>query len=612
MKGISCFSVVVLACCPCAAVSAQTKALPETAKLIPPETVLLVEIPDFNSLQKQFEKTSFYKFYEDPAMAPFVEDFRTKWREKVRAVGDKLGEAIVSVGALPEGRAVLALVLNEQAKDANDPPFLLITQWGGKTAKVKEAIDKMAEEAVNEGLHRKTEHYRDVDIVTIISDGSKQVSYSFIDDSLIASANLDVLKFVIAHLKGAESPALAEDSDFSSCVKATGPHHDLDCYVNIKQIIKTAAADDEHEKKKTAITNLGFDNVASFGFSVGLGRQTGEPLAGKALVKINGSKRGVCKMLDAEAAVLKTPKFIPASACAMMVLNVDIKKAYEELGNIVRSFSPGTGAAMYVPLIPPSPEGEPGLELKRDIIDYMGSQIIIAQSIKKITDGNSPPPETITAIAVNNRQAIEKSLATLHSKVLAPGKPEAKRELLGYSIYVLGPGGFPFFMPGLTPMQAPLGQSGAQPPSLAFTVTGNYLIFGPEAAVERAIRALSSSETTTLDSAEWFTLVKSAMPSNVGLVSLQDNAAASKPAWEAMRKISKDTVSPDGEFSMSVGMSSSLGLLFSQTGSNLFNFSLLPEFDKVRKYFGVSTSYGVSRPDGFYFEFKYLDSPELR
>ena len=63
---------------------------------------------------------------------------------------------------------------------------------------------------------------------------------------------------------------------------------------------------------------------------------------------------------------------------------------------------------------------------------------------------------------------------------------------------------------------------------------------------------------------------------------------------------------------MSAAMGPNSGLMLAQTGFGLFDFSLLPEFDKVRKYFGVSASYGVSRPDGFYFEFKHIDSAELK
>ncbi len=46
--------------------------------------------------------------------------------------------------------------------------------------------------------------------------------------------------------------------------------------------------------------------------------------------------------------------------------------------------------------------------------------------------------------------------------------------------------------------------------------------------------------------------------------------------------------------------------MFSQAGSDLFDFSLLPAFDAARKYFGLSAFYGLSIPEGFFFELKYL------
>ncbi len=64
-----------------------------------------------------------------------------------------------------------------------------------------------------------------------------------------------------------------------------------------------------------------------------------------------------------------------------------------------------------------------------------------------------------------------------------------------------------------------------------------------------------------------------------------------------------------GTTEIGVGVSSGStvpNFIFSQAGSDLFDFSLLPEFDAVRKYFGLSAFYGLSRPEGFFFELKYL------
>ena len=105
-------------------------------------------------------------------------------------------------------------------------------------------------------------------------------------------------------------------------------------------------------------------------------------------------------------------------------------------------------------------------------------------------------------------------------------------------------------------------------------------------------------------------------------------AATGKFFWSELRELKKQTskseglrrkASPSGLTESKdtdsgtrtgVGVSSNSSFpnfMFSQAGSDLFDFSLLPEFDAVRKYFGLSAFYILSRQDGFFFEFKYLN-----
>jgi len=572
--------------------------LPKTAKLLPPETVLLVDIDNFSELKSQFEKTSIYKLYKDPAMAAFIDDMKAKWRPKIREMDNEFVRTIVDANVLPQGRVAVAFVLDEQKIKGDQPPLLLITQWGEKTSKIKEAIDKIVEKAIEDGAGRKTEDYRGVSIITIIQQSSQAViSYCFIDDCLIASLNLDILKFVIAHIKGSASPTLAGDTDYTATIAAIGPYHDIDFYVNIKQVIKTIIADDSTGKAQSTITNLGLDNVTALGYSIGLDRASNS-CCGKALLKIEGAKKGICKMLEVESAGFRAPRFIPASAYSVSFLNLNIKKAYDELYNILYSFNPTTAAIMHTPL-PPSPDGQPGLELKSGIIDHLGSQIVIAQSTNKPFSAGSTPTEFLVALAVNNPSALEKSLSVVHS-MMTMNNPDARRELLGHTIYLVDLMiMLPAFMPsGRTPMQVPAQPGIPQMPKLAFTITDTHLIFGAEPDVDRAIRTLSGAEAESVNSASWFTSAKLVVPSVVGMAGLQDAAASSELFWWMMKEGTQ--ASP-----ANMSMGSNPALAFAQQAG--IDFSLLPEFDTVRKYFGLSVFYGISRPDGFFFEFKYLN-----
>ena len=608
-----------------ASASVSAIELPKTAKLVPPETLLLVDINNFNQLWAQIEKTNFFQLYKDPAMAAFIDNFKTKWQEKKQESEREFVRTIADAGILPQGRVAVALVFDKQMPDANEP-ILVVAQWGDKIDKVKELADKIVRKAVEDGARRQTEDYRGVEILTIEKKPPEALNYCFIDDCLVASTSPNVLKFVIAQIKGAGSTTLADDRDYNAAGKAVDPANAgrIDFYVNIKQIIKTELAGDTAGRSKAFIDNLGLNNVTSFGGSVEPAGGPGGSSFAKAILKIDGAKEGICKMLEVESGPLRMPRFIAGSASSVSVANLNIKKAFDELANILTRFSPQIAAIMYMPILPPGPQGEPALQLKADIIDHLGSQIILAQSIDKSQpDGGgarpaekqpSPVTQSVIAVAIENRTAFEKSLSMIHSKMIAPNNPEARRELLGHTVYSVDLSGFfPGFGPNpKTPMQAPSGSGTPKVPLSAFTVTDTHLLFSKQDVIEQAIRMLGVSHAESIGSANWFNKAKSNIPSAVGLAGLQNNAVSGEYFWSTMRQSAKPDKA-DGEDQsneLSVGITSGSILpqvMFTQGGAGLFDFSLLPEFDAVKKYFGVSAFYGISRPDGFFFEFKYLN-----
>jgi len=585
---------------------AVAKALPKTAKIIPMDTIALIDIENFSKTQQQFEKTNFYGLYKEPAMAVFFESVRGKLKDKAGKLdGNNIFRTFYDAGLWPEGQTALVLLPNAKTKDVNEPEILFISQWGEKIGKIKDAINKMVEKNIEIGGRKKAgETYRGVKIETIADERSTEVSFCFIDDCLLVSSDTEQLKFVISHIQGVESPTLGDDSDYSAGLSATGPYHDVDIYVNLKQIIKTTIEKGSSGENRMMIASFGVDNVTSASCSLGLLRRPGSSCSGKIFLKINGAKKGLCKMLDAESAALRLPQFIPPSAYSITVLNLNIKKTYDEIYNMLYTIDPKGAAAMCTPIVPPSPQGEPGLMLKNDIIEHLASQIIIAECLNKPFSKDKTPKDSIFAIAVSNRASLEKSLSTVHSTYFAAGNPDARRELLGYTIYQLDLWNlFGAFSPAeRTPMADGPRREKIVRPKFAFTVTDSHLIFGREETVERAIRALSSSGATSIDSTKWFTAVKSSLPSVVGLASMEDNSTSAELLWWLMKENAKakqlnTTVSPDPQMMLAKG------------ASDMVDFSLLPSFEQVKKYFSLFGMYGLSRSDGFYFEFNYLNQP---
>ncbi|GAI75231.1 unnamed protein product, partial [marine sediment metagenome] len=279
----------------------------------------------------------------------------------------------------------------------------------------------------------------------------------------------------------------------------------------------------------------------------------------------NGAKKGICKMLDFESAVIRAPQFVPAEAYSATFFNLNIKKLYDELYNILSKFDPMTAAQLNQPLFA-GPDGQGGLQLKADIIDHLGSNIVMATKMSKpLTDDGEATPVSITALAISNRSGLERSLSLLHEKFTG-ANPDAKRELLGHTIYVVDLSMFlPFLGGGMSmrPMQLP-GETGAPPmPKLAFTVTDTHLILGTESTVEQVIRRLDSS-AESVASAKWFTTAKLAIPSVVGLAWLQDNAASGEFFWRMLKKSAG--AGQERKALMGIALGPNPGLLFSQMG----------------------------------------------
>ena len=112
----------------------------------------------------------------------------------------------------------------------------------------------------------------------------------------------------------------------------------------------------------------------------------------------------------------------------------------------------------------------------------------------------------------------------------------------------------------------------------------------------------SSSGATSIDSTKWFTSAKSSLPSVVGLASMEDNSASAEMLWWLMKETARakqlnTMVSPNPQMMLAKG------------ASDMVDFSLLPPFEQVKKYFSLFGMYGLSRSDGFFFEFNYLNRP---
>jgi hypothetical protein len=94
---------------------------------------------------------------------------------------------------------------------------------------------------------------------------------------------------------------------------------------------------------------------------------------------------------------------------------------------------------------------------------------------------------------------------------------------------------------------------------------------------------LESDSRESLASTKWFKDAKSAIPSNVGLAGLVDGKTSIELMWWMMKQTGKiNTPVPTEALTSPIGI---------HPFEELIDFKLLPEFDSISKYFGLSTFY---------------------
>lgn len=618
----------------------NASALAPPEQIFPAETAVFVKIPNFQTCRQQLEKTSFYKLYTDPAMAEFTEHLEAKLKEKIKSAEDEFSKIILETDVRPTGPVSAAFLTGEKfVLTGEQAGFLIISSWGPHLEEVKQTLADLVEKAVEQGAQRSADEYRSVQITTIKKERAPMqvpqysppaedspeaqpqvemktverapvtIHYCFIEDALLAGIDVkpEAIRFAIAHLQGATGDDLAGLDHYKAAVNALDENRNIEVFVNIKQFIDSAVAADDTGKTKTQLANLGVDNVTSFAGSLTMVPKPGTTVRAVGSLKIAGEKKGLVKMLSPLSASIDPPSFIRPSAYSVGFMHLDIKAAYEELFKILNAVNPAMAAPLTVPL--PAPEGEPGLELKKDVIDHFGSQIVFAETIKKPSPAEGETPTTgIWCLSITNRTALEKSLGSLHNTMISQGSEEYKREFLGHTIYTIPLGrmlGMQAPPPGSMNLRSPRPVQQPQPtppqmPKVAFTLTDTHIVIGTDESVELALRAAANKDAPSVSQADWYRAAKANLPARVGFAAMSNDVESAELMYKQLKKLADAGSQP-------TTMQVNPFVIFSQGLREFVDLSLLPEFDVLRKYFGLSTSYVVNRPDGFYFESEQLD-----
>jgi hypothetical protein len=606
-------------------------AIPPVENLVPADALFMLAAPDCAALRAAGHQSPQWLFWNDPAMKPFHDKFVAKWdAEFVAPLERDLGVNLDDFASLLQGQFALALTQNgwNGSNDVNPGVLLLLdTQNQSDVLKTNLAGLRKKWMAAGKPLQTETLHGIDFSVVTLSSNDVPGVLAKIFPTRqpvqelgkenppppppgklfigqfaslLIAGNSREDIDTVSARLTGGSNPSLNDNALFAA--DRLSQFHGAPLYYgwfNAKTFfdvlvhLPEAGSNPEAPNPMPAIPwkqilgASGFTSLKSISFSCRQSREGAE--ADFFISAPESARQGFIKIISAIQKDANPPPFVPADAVKFWRWRVDGQQSWTTLLKMLGDISPVALASLnsFIDIANSSAQQQdPDFDIRKNLIGNLGDDWISYQ--KKPTgttlaDLNQAPSIFIFAASHPDQAALAvKSLLGLGaSQENAP----PTRDFLGRKIYTIP-------RPGAAASR-----------SLYCTASGGYVaLSGNVSMIEDYLRSAESHVKPLSQSDGLAEAAQHVGGTGNGLFGYENQGEQMRAFLAALKN---DPNSLSGDNPMLTGLwGGSLG--------DWLDFSLLPDYDQVAKYFYFTVYSGSTTTDGLAFRFFSPRPPQLR
>jgi hypothetical protein len=542
--------------------------------------------------------------------------------------------------SLPQGQVTFALIPNGQAeKEAHPIAKVLLIDTLARSNQLTTNLVALRNKWAETGKLLKTETIRgfDFSVVQISTNdipptirrlfppgpqlqelGSEseakkplldQLVFGQVESLLIASTSLSVVEKIVSQITGGSIPTLAELAAYNSISQAMFQHSPVYGWFNVKAYVQNTVSSSAEKsdsegpdpfgnitpEKLISATGFGSLNTLAFAY---------EPFAEGSFFRVfagapENNRKCLLKIFGPHAGDVKPPSFVPADATKFQRWRIDTQKAWVALGKFMGDLYPQWIGGLDVLLDAANSsakEKDPGFDLRTLLIGNLGDDVIRYE--KPI--GTKTASATLLLLGSPNPNQLATALKTLLVFVNQGAVP-SEREFLGRKIFSLP-------MPNVALPMA----GGASRPALArilhCTSSGGYVAISTDVAMlEDYMRSNDSEGKSLSENSGFMEAAQKVIGPGTALFGYENEMETTRPQFELLKK--------DGTFSTNSLAANLGGLLNVPNPRNairqLSDFSLLPSFDRLTKYFHFNVYSMSSTVDGLTFKFFAPTPPRL-
>src|SRR6266511_4957323 len=625
-----------LACC---AVAADA-AVPPPEKLLPAETLGVITVPDWAKARAAYNANAGSQLWRDPALKPFKDKLLNKINDEfVKPLERELGVNLKEYSGLVQGQLTFAVLQNGwQGKEDPSPAWLLLFDARDQSSQLKTNLADLRKKWIDSGKKLKTEKIRDVEFSTLTVSGedlARTLQKSLADSKtekedgpgeksdekktkgaltigqseslLIVGSDPKAIEKILVRQSGGALPPLGEQAVFDGDYQGRFRNALVYGWVHFKPIAdvlnrlasdagaKDRSDDAPNWSKIVSATGLGALKTLSFNLN-----ETPEGTFGEFYLGVPASGRaGLFKIIATDSKDSNPPPFVPADAVKFQRFRLDIQKAWNTLETMVTEISPQMAGGLKLILETAGKDKDPNFDSRKELIGNRGDDVISYQKNPRsntLADLNSPP--SLYLVGSPNAEKLAAALKTIAS-LLPPQLTNIKeRELLGRKVYSLT-------LPGAPNPDGTMSQR-----TFSYAASGGYLAMSTDdAMLETHLRSSSDNTGKTLrDAAGLADAAQKVGGMSTGMFGYEN-------ASETMRVLLEALKNDSGTIERMLLMTPIAGKLGGKDGKGLkdwVDFSLLPPFDQIARYFYFTVYSGSANADGLSYKMFSPTPPQLK
>lgn len=589
-------------------------AIAPAENLLPSDTLAFFTVPDTAALRAASKTSPQMMFWNDAAMKPFRDKFMAKLSEKFIAPLEKdLGVKVADFLTLPQGQLTVGVTVNGSTGHDDIPPGLvLLLDAKDQSGLLKTNLATLTKKWTSEGRALRTEKIRGLafTVVPLTSNDFSgilpkrapvseigvepkpekpgEIFFTQYESLLLAGNSAKVVEAVAARLTGGSTPTIGDDAVFNA--DKLSQFRDSPSYYGWFNGTKffallTASTDDSADSDSPSmmpkmsaakiLAATGFDKLKSASFAVR--QQTEGSTVALHLTAPAGTRTGLLKILALPTKDSGIPTFVPADATKFTRIRLDGKQTWAELQKMISGFSPqalGSLNAVIDMANAMAQQKNPSFDLRTYLFGNLGDDIVIYQKSPTgttLADFSSPP--AIYLIGVANSDQVTDAIKTLSGMSAPQDSAATPREFLGHKIYSIAqrarslPGG-----------------ATAAPSYLYLSANSGYVALSKDTAILEEYLRSADGKNKPLNGTPGITEAAAHIGGTSGGLFSYENQ---RETMRASFKLLKNSAASSGAMQM-----------FPPAFRDWADFSLLPEYDTVAKYFYISVFGSTANAEG--------------